>query len=226
MKPSTSNNNIWRIVLPTLGLMAMLTLVGLYLYFFTKEPVAWPSFFSMMSFYILIFLTGAYAATLRESEDTQGFLLAGRQLPLWIAVFTMSATWIGGGYINGTAEYAASSGLVWVQAPWGYALSLVELAAHPPLVAPNISERPCASPLARHQIRQQRQVTNQRHEPVIIDNSVSQQLLPLLDGSRNQTDLVEHLANWAEPGLAAKEGLAEAVAESLQQLWQEALLVA
>ena len=125
MQPTPSRFRIRRIVLPTLGLMAMLTLVGLYLYFFTKEPVAWPSFFSMMAFYILIFLTGAYAATLRESEDTQGFLLAGRQLPLWIAVFTMSATWIGGGYINGTAEYAASSGLVWVQAPWGYALSLI-----------------------------------------------------------------------------------------------------
>ncbi|MCO6493271.1 MAG: sodium:solute symporter family protein [Phaeodactylibacter sp.] len=112
-------------MIPTLGLMAMLALVGLYLYLFTDEPVAWPSFFSMMAFYTLIFLTGAYAATLRQSEGPHGFLLAGRQLPLLIAVFTMSATWIGGGYINGTAEYAASSGLVWVQAPWGYALSLV-----------------------------------------------------------------------------------------------------
>ena len=37
----------------------------------------------------------------------------------------MAATWIGGGYINGTAEAAASSGLVWVQAPWGYGLSLI-----------------------------------------------------------------------------------------------------
>ena len=36
----------------------------------------------------------------------------------------MSATWIGGGYINGTAEVTYSSGLVWAQAPWGYALSL------------------------------------------------------------------------------------------------------
>lgn len=108
----------------------------------------------------------------------------------------------------------------------GYALNLVELTAQPPVVAPKISERPCASPLARHQIRQQRQVTNQRHEPVIIDNPVSRQVLPLLDGSRHQTDLVEHLAKRAEPGTTTKEGLAQAVAESLQQLWQEALLVA
>ncbi|MCB9263683.1 MAG: sodium:solute symporter family protein [Lewinellaceae bacterium] len=125
MEPTTSKNKIRQILFPTMGLMAMLVLVGLYLFFFTKEPVNWPSFFSMMVFYTLIFLTGAYAATLRQSESPEGFLLAGRQLPLWIAISTMSATWVGGGYINGTAEYAASSGLVWVQAPWGYALSLI-----------------------------------------------------------------------------------------------------
>ena len=36
------------------------------------------------------------------------------------------ATWVGGGYINGTAEvlYDKTQGLVWCQAPWGYALSL------------------------------------------------------------------------------------------------------
>ncbi|KAJ8953735.1 hypothetical protein NQ318_015391 [Aromia moschata] len=37
----------------------------------------------------------------------------------------MEATWVGGGYINGTAEAIYTSGLVWCQAPFGYALSLV-----------------------------------------------------------------------------------------------------
>ena len=111
--------------LPTLILVAVLGLIGLGLYLFTSEAVHWPSFFSMMAFYCLIFLAGAYAATLKQGEGTESFLLAGRQLPLWLAIFTMSATWIGGGYINGTAEYTASNGLVWVQAPWGYALSLI-----------------------------------------------------------------------------------------------------
>jgi high-affinity choline transporter 1 len=36
-----------------------------------------------------------------------------------------SATWVGGGYINGTAEAIYDSGLIWCQAPFGYALSLV-----------------------------------------------------------------------------------------------------
>ena len=37
------------------------------------------------------------------------------------------ATWVGGGYIIGTAEmmYSASGGLVWCQAPFGYAFSLI-----------------------------------------------------------------------------------------------------
>ncbi|MDF1844973.1 MAG: sodium:solute symporter family protein [Rubripirellula sp.] len=78
-------------------------------------------------FYSLILLVGLFAAG-RRSEDgtTSGLLLANRGLPLWIGVFTMVATWVGGGYINGTAEavYDSQRGLVWTMAPWGYALSM------------------------------------------------------------------------------------------------------
>lgn len=39
------------------------------------------------------------------------------------------ATWVGGGYINGTAEVifqgGPGSGLIWCQAPFGYAGSLI-----------------------------------------------------------------------------------------------------
>ena len=37
----------------------------------------------------------------------------------------MTATWVDGGYINGTVEQTYSAGLLYVQAPWGYALSLL-----------------------------------------------------------------------------------------------------
>lgn len=110
---------------PTLYLLLMLGLTGLLLYLFGNQQVNWPAFFSMLFFYVIIFFIGSYAATYRESNSASGVLLAGRTLPLGIAVFTMSATWVGGGYINGTAEYTATSGLVWVQAPWGYAMSLI-----------------------------------------------------------------------------------------------------
>lgn len=85
----------------------------------------WLGIASIFFFYMLIFLVGYWASKKSQSTDSEDFLLAGRRLPLWIAMFTMAATWIGGGYINGTAEAAASSGLVWVQAPWGYGLSLI-----------------------------------------------------------------------------------------------------
>lgn len=52
-------------------------------------------------------------------------MLAGRNIGMFVGIFTMTATWVGGGYINGTAEIVFSSGLIWCQAPIGYALSLV-----------------------------------------------------------------------------------------------------
>lgn len=91
----------------------------------TKETLYWPGYIAMIAFYAMIFYIGIYANNFRRSDNPDEIILAGRQFPLYIAVFTMSATWIGGGYINGSAEYAMSDGLAWVQAPWGYSLSLI-----------------------------------------------------------------------------------------------------
>ena len=52
-------------------------------------------------------------------------MLAGRNIGMFVGIFTMTATWVGGGYINGTAEITYSMGLIWCQAPVGYALSLM-----------------------------------------------------------------------------------------------------
>lgn len=43
------------------------------------------------------------------------------------SISSFSATWVGGGYINGTAEavYVPDYGLAWAQAPIGYSLSLI-----------------------------------------------------------------------------------------------------
>jgi high affinity choline transporter 7 len=103
-------------------------LVGLGLFLFTDLPVDWSGFIAMVFFYAAIFFLGTYVGKRRLGDTTlNGVMLAGRSVPLWIAVFTMGATWVGGGYINGTAEFTAAegSGLVWVQAPWGYAMSLI-----------------------------------------------------------------------------------------------------
>lgn len=110
----------------TAVMMGLLALAGLYIYIFTDNNVFWGGFISMLFFYGLVFFMGSYIAERKNEKNTEEeVMLAGRALPLWIAIFTMSATWIGGGYINGTAEATYKSGLMWVQAPWGYALSLI-----------------------------------------------------------------------------------------------------
>ena len=34
------------------------------------------------------------------------------------------ATWVGGGFINGSAQETYKAGLIWTQAPFGYGISL------------------------------------------------------------------------------------------------------
>lgn len=38
------------------------------------------------------------------ASDTDEFMVAGRAMPLWLATMTMTATWVDGGYLLGTAE--------------------------------------------------------------------------------------------------------------------------
>lgn len=85
--------------------------------------VHWGALAFTVLFYLLVFGVGWWGGR-RARGGVDDLLLAGRRLPLWLGALTMSATWVGGGYINGSAEAAYSSGLVWVQAPWGYAASL------------------------------------------------------------------------------------------------------
>lgn len=95
------------------------------------ENVFWPGVVSIFTLYALVFLVGV-VATRRAPPPADGdgaleeLLLAGRSLPLWVALLTMTATWVGGGYINGTAETTFSTGVAWGgQAGVGYAISLL-----------------------------------------------------------------------------------------------------
>ncbi|MBX2797123.1 MAG: sodium:solute symporter family protein [Myxococcales bacterium] len=79
--------------------------------------------------YAAVFVVGVRAG--RSAPDGADgslteLLLAGRALPVWIGLLTMTATWVGGGYINGTAENTYTSGVLWgAQAGLGYAVSLM-----------------------------------------------------------------------------------------------------
>lgn len=84
---------------------------------------------SIAIFYVVILLIGLYASwksnTLKDN-DSEDLMVAGRSIGMFVGIFTMTATWVGGGYINGTAEavFTPGSGLVWAQAPIGYGISL------------------------------------------------------------------------------------------------------
>jgi high affinity choline transporter 7 len=84
---------------------------------------------AVVVFYVLILMVGIWAGRKQKSSekapDTEEIMLAGRNIGLLVGIFTMTATWVGGAYINGTAEQVFSTGLLACQAPLGYAISLV-----------------------------------------------------------------------------------------------------
>ena len=55
---------------------------------------------------------------------TYQVMLAGRDIGMFVGILTMGATWVGGGFINGSAQETYKAGLIWTQAPFGYGLSL------------------------------------------------------------------------------------------------------
>merc|ERR1719431_2256187 len=84
---------------------------------------------SIIVFYLAILVVGIFAARKKDKKATGNdasneVILAGRNIGIFVGCFTMTATWVGGGYINATAEKVFSKGLIWCQAPFGYALSL------------------------------------------------------------------------------------------------------
>ncbi|KAL3190152.1 hypothetical protein MRX96_020467 [Rhipicephalus microplus] len=93
-----------------------------------------PGLVAIVFFYLVILVVGIWAGRkggdqIKGSQsasvgEQSNIMLAGRNIGLFVGVFTMTATWVGGGYINGTAEVVYVSGLAWCQAPFGYAISL------------------------------------------------------------------------------------------------------
>jgi len=86
---------------------------------------------ALLVFYLAVILVGVVAGwkTRGKQQGTtqEQVMLAGRDIGLFVGVLTMGATWVGGGFINGSAQAAFTKdlGLVWTIAPFGYSLSLV-----------------------------------------------------------------------------------------------------
>ena len=54
---------------------------------------------------------GWFVARRNAVRTADEFMVAGRAMPLWLATFTMTATWVDGGYLLGTAEGVYRSSL-------------------------------------------------------------------------------------------------------------------
>ncbi|KAK6486512.1 high-affinity choline transporter 1-like [Huso huso] len=92
-----------------------------------------PGLVSVIVFYILILATGIWASRKAKKEEkkctgnkSEVAMVGGRNMNLWVGIFTVTATWVGGGYIMGTAElvYDPSKGLLWVHGLVAFAFNL------------------------------------------------------------------------------------------------------
>jgi methyltransferase-like protein/2-polyprenyl-3-methyl-5-hydroxy-6-metoxy-1,4-benzoquinol methylase len=80
-----------------------------------------------------------------------------------------------------------------------YSTSLVELRMQPADFVTSVSEYPRTTALAREQAKLGRRITNQRHEPTLV-NEFSRQIILLLDGTRSRPELLGRLLSLVADG--------------------------
>ncbi|XP_075894859.1 high affinity choline transporter 1-like [Nelusetta ayraudi] len=95
---------------------------------------SWLGLLCMGVFYLAVLATGIWASRKAKLEErrcpgrsSEVTMVGGRNLNIWVSILTMTATWVGGGYILGCAEimYNPTKGLVWLIAPAGYSMNMV-----------------------------------------------------------------------------------------------------
>ncbi|KAL3215445.1 hypothetical protein MRX96_034156 [Rhipicephalus microplus] len=77
----------------------------------------------IIMYYFAVMIVGVWGG--RKTTSRSGCFVANRDLPLFLGIGSMTATWVGGGYLNGTAEAVYKYGIINCHAPIGYAMSLV-----------------------------------------------------------------------------------------------------
>jgi high affinity choline transporter 7 len=76
--------------------------------------------------YAAFLVVGWLAARKVKDGDVADLIVAGRQMPVWIAVLTMTATWVDGGYLLGTAEGVYKSSMqLGIQGGLCFGISLI-----------------------------------------------------------------------------------------------------
>src|SRR5512142_2249274 len=81
---------------------------------------------TIAAMYAAFFVVGWLSARRSREGTAADFMIAGRGMPLWVATLTMTATWVDGGYLLGTAEGAYRSSLAsGIQGGVCYGISLI-----------------------------------------------------------------------------------------------------
>ncbi|MBL8208231.1 MAG: sodium:solute symporter family protein [Blastocatellia bacterium] len=82
--------------------------------------------FAVLTIYAVFLMVGCWAARKTKDGTAADFIVAGRAMPLWIATLTMTATWVDGGYLLGTAEGVYKSSVaLGVQGGLCFGISLI-----------------------------------------------------------------------------------------------------
>src|SRR5688572_13068348 len=85
-----------------------------------------PALLAVLLMYAAFAGVGWVAARKAKGGTAADLLVAGRRMPLWIAALTMTATWVDGGYLLGTAEAAYKSSIqLGVQGGLCFGISLI-----------------------------------------------------------------------------------------------------
>ncbi|MEZ5419151.1 MAG: sodium:solute symporter family protein [Vicinamibacterales bacterium] len=85
-----------------------------------------PAVAAVIALYAVFLAVGWAAARKVRAGTAADLIVAGRAMPLWVATLTMTATWVDGGYLLGTAEGVYSSSIqLGLQGGLCFGLSLV-----------------------------------------------------------------------------------------------------
>ncbi|XP_071119696.1 high affinity choline transporter 1-like [Haliotis cracherodii] len=99
-----------------------------------------PGLVAVLVFYVIILLVGIFAG--RKKRSINDFMLAGRSMNSLVSVLSITATVVGGAYINGTAESMAFLGLAWSLVPPGFFIGAMIVAF---VYAPKLHRMDCVT---------------------------------------------------------------------------------
>jgi high affinity choline transporter 7 len=81
---------------------------------------------AIVTMYSAFLVVGWLAARKVKDGAAEDLIVAGRAMPVWLATLTMTATWVDGGYLLGTAEGAFKSSLAsGIQGGFCFGISLI-----------------------------------------------------------------------------------------------------